>query len=74
MLVARGVVRLGRRPEALGFVCSGLLVGTLVVGVAAPALTPALALPPPPVVHEHIPYEIEKESSPRCTSLWATVR
>ena len=53
MLVARGAVRLGRRPEALGFVCSGLLVGTLVVGVAAPAQTPALALPPPPVVHEH---------------------
>jgi len=45
----------------------GLLVGILVVGVAAPALTPALVLPPPPVVHEHVLYETEKESSQRCT-------
>ena len=68
LLVARGVVRFGKRPEAFGIVCSGLLVGTLVVGVGASALAPALALPPSPVVHEHILYEIEKESSPRCTS------
>jgi hypothetical protein len=67
LLVARGVVRFGKRPEAFGVVCSELLVGTLVVGAAASALTPALAFPPPPVVHEHILYEIEKESSPRCT-------
>ena len=45
----------------------GLLISTLVVSMAAPALTLALALPPPPVVHEHVLCETEKESSPLCT-------
>ncbi len=54
--------------RGVGFRLLGLLISTLVVGMAAPALTLALALPPPPVVHEHVLYETEKESSPLCTT------